>query len=288
MATTETDGAARDVEVRADDGLALRGRHWARPDPRGVVVLAHGFGEHLGRYEELARTVGASAGVDVAGVDFRGHGRSPGKRGVVLDYSELLDDLAAAFAWAGRERPGLPRFVLGHSNGGQVALRAALDPAFAPEVAGLVVSNPAVRIAVPVPGYQIRLGRFLRRHAPRVTLAARMRTDYLTHDPEIRRRLDADPLSHGRINAALFFGMVEGGAMILKRAGEITLPLLMILSGADKVVDPAASRLAFDRLGSPDKTLAEYPGMFHEPFNEVGRDRVYADLSDWLDRHLSV
>ena len=112
------------------------------------------------------RAVGPAAGVDFVAVDLRGHGRSPGRRGVVQHYDELTADLTAAFEWTGRERPGLPRFVLGHSNGGQVALRAALDPRVGPAIDGLILSNPSLRLSVQVPGYKLRLGRFLLRRAP--------------------------------------------------------------------------------------------------------------------------
>ncbi len=91
-----------------------------------------------------------------------------------------------------------------------------------------------------------------------------------------------DDLRHDRISPPLFFGMVEGGPLITARAAEIQVPILMILGGADPVVDPAASRAFFDRLGSPDKTLLLYPHMLHEPLNELRRDDVIADVAAWL------
>jgi alpha-beta hydrolase superfamily lysophospholipase len=84
----------------------------------------------------------------------------------------------------------------------------------------------------------------------------------------------------------LFFGMVEGGEMLLERAGEITTPILMVLGGQDPVISPSAGRDFFDRLGSPEKTLLLYPRMLHEPFNELGREQVFDDLTRWLDARL--
>ena len=110
-----------DVSIPTPDGLVLLGRHWARPNPRGVVIVAHGFGEHGGCYRHVAEALGPALEVDFVAPDLRGHGRSPGRRGVVGRYEELTSDLRAVLAWAESERPGLPRFVLGHSNGGQVA-----------------------------------------------------------------------------------------------------------------------------------------------------------------------
>ena len=276
------DPACREVEITAPDGLHLHARHWAAPAPSGVVVVAHGFGEHSGCYDHVARALVATVGSDVLVADLRGHGVSPGRRGVVRRYDELTGDLIAAFDHAGRERPGLPRFVLGHSNGGPLALRAALDPRAGPEIAGLILSNPSLRLAARVPGWKLALGRFLLRHAPGVTLAAHFRPEQLTRDPLMQRRRRDDQLVHGRISPPLYFGMVEGGDLIAQRAGDIRQPLLLILGGSDPVIDSENSRLVFSTLGSTDKTLLLYPAMRHEPFNELGRHKVLDDVAAWL------
>ena len=102
----------------------------------------------------------------------------------------------------------------------------------------------------------------------------------------IQQEHRADPLRHNRISAPLFFGMVEGGEMLIARAGEIRTPILMMVGGQDPVVDPAAAREFFDRLGSEDKTLLLYPKMLHEPLNELGREQVLDDLVRWIEPRL--
>src|SRR5262249_14827727 len=156
-------------------------------------------------YRYVAESLGRMLDVDIIAVDLRGHGRSPGRRGVVRRYEDLTDDLACALDWAARTRPDVPRFLLGHSNGGQVALRVALDRPAAFD--GLIISNPALRVAVPIPLHKLKLGRFLLRYAPWVTLRSELRVDRLTRDPEIQREHRADRLRHSRMSAPLFFGM---------------------------------------------------------------------------------
>lgn len=279
-----THAPGRDVVIPAADGLALRGWHWSRPHPRGVLVVAHGFGEHAGCYQHVAEALGPALDVDIIAPDLRGHGRSPGRRGVVGHYDELIADLGAAVAWASRVRAGLPLYVLGHSNGGQLALRLALQDGAA--LSGVICSNPSLKLATHVPRHKLAAGRFLLRYAPRVTLGARLAAERLTRDPDMQREHRVDPLRHSRMSAPLFFGMVEGGTLVAQRAGEIRLPVLVVLGSSDPVVDPEYTRLVFEQLESSDKTLLIFPSMLHEPLNELGREQVFSDIAAWLDARL--
>ncbi len=282
--TTDPPQTCRDLTISGPGGPALRAWFWPSSRPRGVVVVAHGLGEHGGAYAHVAAALGRSSGVDLLAVDFRGHGRSPGRRGVVRRYEELCDDLRAAVAWAADERPGLPRFALGHSNGGQVVLRALLDGGL--DVAGAVLSNPALRVASPVSRWKRGLGRALRRLAPTVTFGTDIDLATLTRDPVMIAARRDDPLRHDRINGPLFFGIVEGGATIHRRAGEIALPVLLVLGAADPLIDAAFTSTVFDRLGSADKTRVVFPEMLHEPLNDLEREAVLGAIGGWLSERL--
>jgi alpha-beta hydrolase superfamily lysophospholipase len=276
--------AVREIQIRATDGLMLRGRLWQRAEPRAVLIVAHGFGEHGGTYRHVAETLSMALDLDVIVVDFRGHGASPGRRGVVRRYEELTDDLTSVLEWAAPRQPDLPRFLLGHSNGGQVALRIALQTRV--PIDGLIISNPALRLALPIPPHKVRLGKLLLKYAPWITLKGQLRADLLTRDPAFQQEHRNDRLRHNRMSAPLFFGMLEGGEMLIARAGAIRMPTLMIVGGQDPVVDPAAARELFDRLGTEDKTLLLYPKMLHEPFNELGREQVFEDVVRWIEPRL--
>ena len=275
---------ATDLVLTASDGATLLARLWSGPKPRGVLLIAHGFGEHGGSYRHVAEALVRSPGVDVLAFDFRGHGRSGGRRGVVRRHADLTLDLAAAVAWAKAERPGLPRFVLGHSNGGLVAIGAVLGRDLG--LAGLILSNPSLRLTADAPAWKLMVGRVLLRLAPWVTLDAGISDSDLTHDPEALAAIVVDPLRHSRISPPFFFGMTAAGPEALARAGEIRLPTLVILGESDPITDPAAGRHFFDRLASPDKALEAYPEMRHEPLNEVGREAVIGDIGRWIGERL--
>jgi lysophospholipase len=275
------------VRLPTRDGMSLAGRFWEGREPRGILVIAHGIGEHKGCYDHVAEDLAGRPGlVDVLAFDFRGHGESPGARGVVGRYEELVDDLGAALDWALTKRPGRPVFVLGHSNGGQVALRLARERGH--EIAGLVLSNPSLAMRARIPPWKLLVGRILRVCAPGVTLATGLHHELMTRDEGSWPSRSADPLRHDRVSAPLFFGMVEGGPRLIEEAPEITVPTLVVLGGQDPVIDGQATRALFDRLGSPDKTLAVYPEMLHEPLNDLGREEVIERIASWIERRLPI
>src|SRR3954471_7310538 len=133
---------------------ALQVFDWPVPEGRprtGSVLIVHGFGEHLGRYADVAPTFN-DLGLHVRGYDARGHGRSPGPRGVIRDPPALLGDLVRMFgllsseaAEAGDEHSP---FVFGHSLGATVAARAATSGMIAPR--GLILSAPPFWLGLPL------------------------------------------------------------------------------------------------------------------------------------------
>lgn len=281
MTTRLIQPSPTELVIPSADGMPLHARAWEGREARGTLIISHGMGEHGGCYTHVAEALAATPGlVDVLSFDYRGHGQSPGRRGMVRRYEELVDDLRAAVAWAGERRPDRPRFVLGHSNGGQVALRLARSEP--PEIDGLILSNPALQLLVPVPRHKLWAGRVLRLLAPRVTLGSTLADEMMTSDAEMIARRKLDQFRHARVNPTLFFGMVEGGARLIADAEAIRLPVLLILGQADPVVDASATRRAFERFASPDKTLRAFPEMRHEPLNEVGRARVLDAIKEWL------
>ena len=270
-----------EIRIPASDGMTLAARCWSVPQPRGVVVVSHGLGEHGGAYAHLAEAIGREVNFDFVALDLRGHGRSPGRRGVVREYDELTRDLQSGVTWVRKHRDGLPSFLLGHCAGGQVAIRVAHQNRG--EIAGVIASNPMIRIGMPVPPGKAKLGKLLAKLAPWVTLNADLPVEGMTRDPLMLEHYRTDKLRHKRISPPLYFGLVDGGETLLHKAREIQTPMLLLVGGQDPVLSTASTHEFFDRVGSGDKTLSLYPEMLHEPFNELGRERVFDDRARWLE-----
>ncbi len=266
----------------ARGGLRLHYRSWRPERPRAVLVIVHGMAEHSGRYFNVVDHF-APRGFAVYAFDLRGHGLSPGQRGYVDSWRDYRDDLGAFLAWVERREPGLPRFLLGHSMGGVIALDYALEH---PEgLRGVIASAPALgRIALPRP---LRwLAYALNRLRPRFSVRLPLSPDAVTRDPEMMRSIDADPLIHDRGSARLGVELLRAARRVEAGAPRLRVPLLLVHGSADRLVAPEGGRRFVARVRHPDKTLLEYPGGYHELFNDLIRERVLGDVERWIERHL--
>jgi acylglycerol lipase len=265
-------------------GLRIRYRTWlpAGP-PTGVVVIAHGFAEHGGRYAPLAARLVAD-GLAVRAPDHRGHGLSEGKRTSVVRFDDYVDDLTTVVEQAREEWASRRVILLGHSMGGLIALRLAVRASV--PIDGLVVSAPA---ACPrdVSRVKLMLGRALSRLAPNIGVL-RLPLNRISRDPAVVDAYNHDPLVfrtpiRARLGAEMLTAMdrVEAGLPGLRT------PLLVMQGTADGLVDPGCGPHVYERAGSADKTLKMYDGLWHEIFNEPERDHVLDDLAAWVRVHLA-
>jgi alpha-beta hydrolase superfamily lysophospholipase len=267
------------------DATTIFVREWPVPDGttrRGSLLLVHGLGEHSGRYGHVGERL-ASMGIHVRGYDHRGHGESGGPRGSVPHPDALLDDLRAVFEDLAAADTA-PPFLLGHSMGGAIAARAATGGWVAPR--GLILSSPALRVS-PSP-VERGLLAVARRLAPDRAFPNRLPVDKLSHDAREIAAYKADALNHDRITPRLFDFMAAAGALARRDATGFTIPTLLLVAGADALVDARGARELSAALPAGVGTLHWYDGLYHELFNEREPDRtlVLDDLAAWLEEQL--
>jgi acylglycerol lipase len=266
-------------------GLRIHVRTWLPAGaPTGVVVIAHGFAEHAGRYSAVAERLVAD-GLAVRAADHRGHGLSEGKRTSVVRFGDYVDDLNAVIAQARGRWPSQPLVLLGHSMGGLIALDLAVRSS--DSLDGLIVSAPA---ACPreVSRFKLAVGRALSRVAPD-TGVLRLPLDRISRDPAVVASYNNDPLVfRAPMRARLGAEMLDAMDRVDAGLPSLRVPLLVMQGTADGLVDPGCGPHVYERAASPDKTLKMYDGLWHEIFNEPERDHVLGDLIAWLRTHLSA
>ena len=274
-----------DATLTTADGLKLQLREWPCAHARATVLIVHGLGEHIGRYEPVAAQL-LRSGRSVVGYDQRGHGASEGARGALNQPDDLLADLALVIDAVRRQHPG-PLTLLGHSMGGAVAARfvsGGLEntpaPAWFRSVDALVLSSPALDPGMS--GAQKFALAVLGRLAPNLAVGNGLKPDWISRDAAVVKAYLDDPLVHDRITPKLARFIAAGGAFVRAHAAQWRVPTLLLYAGADRCVAPAGSA-AFVAAAPPGVVTARvFPALFHEIFNEPEQAEVLAALAAWL------
>ena len=241
---------------------------------RASVLIIHGYMEHSGRYLEFAHHL-AAMGIACCTVDLRGHGQSNGKRGFIKAFSEYRQDLTTAFAAITTR----PCFVLGHSNGGLVALDAAMKGDL--DIAGLILTNPFLGLTRPASGPKLWLGVWAGRTLPSLSLPSGVDAADLTHDVDKQRAHRRDPLNFSTANAGWYREVTAAQHRLLAQS-SVACPVLYIYSDADPVASPTINRTYSALLQSPDKTVMLRQGERHEVLNETQRVALFNAIGAWI------
>jgi alpha-beta hydrolase superfamily lysophospholipase len=278
------DAARPDVDdesFRATDGLRLHYQVW-RPSgkARRLVVLVHGFADHLGRYTYLVPHL-VKNGAVVYAYDQRGNGKSEGKRGHVKAYQQLVDDLELFLKLATEREPGLRRVLYAHSTGAIAALTYLYDHPDA--VDAVVLSAPCLVLTFEAPGWKTTLAKTINAVAPGFTMQAGFDPATVSRDEQVIADNKADPLVTQAMTARFYSevylkAMPAAGA----RIEELKVPFLLLQGTADKLVSPGVAD-EFERRATAPGVIKRYEGGYHESHNEVQREEVFADVQAWLD-----
>jgi alpha-beta hydrolase superfamily lysophospholipase len=262
-------------QLTARDGATLFCRR-ARPtrEPKGLVVLVHGLGEHSGRYGHVVERL-VTAGLETVFYDHRGHGLSSGRRGDAPSFDLFLEDLAHVIAFAGREP-----FLYGHSFGGLVTLRFLQQQR--ERVRGAVVASPLLRLVFQPPRWKLALAAIARRIWPTLTQNSGVDPSVLSRDMGFLASTKQQDLSHRKISARLFYEFMLNAERAMAEGNRVCTPVLLIHGQSDQLTCCEATQELFPTLASEDKALRIYPDTFHETHNDVNREEVIHEVVSWF------
>jgi alpha-beta hydrolase superfamily lysophospholipase len=245
---------------------------WDNPDAKRIVVLAHGYGEHVGRYQHVADAL-VERGAAVYGPDHLGHGTSAGDQALVADFERVVDDLHQVVELAKRQHPGLPVVLVGHSMGGLIATRYAQR--HGQELAGLVLSGPAIGLGPVIGGWLA---------APELP-SDPIDVAVLSRDPAVGQAYADDPLVwHGGWKRETLEAFAAADEAIAAGGGFGDLPLLYVHGEADQLVPMVLAQPIVHGLKGDDFTERVVPEARHEVFNETDKDQTIGLVADFADR----
>ncbi|MBW2031595.1 MAG: lysophospholipase [Deltaproteobacteria bacterium] len=267
----------------ASDGLRIFYRIYRSSHEVSRIAIVHGIGEHSGRYGNVVDTL-LPKGISIWALDLRGHGKSEGKRGHIRSFDEYISDVLSLIHTI-KEKKGddTKCFLLGHSMGGLVAICFGLK--YPDLIDGLIVSSPALGLAVEVPTVKRVLGNLMSRVFPSFTMANGLDVSMLSHDEQVVKAYIKDPLVHDRVSARWFTEILNAMEYVNSSVTKFKIPILMQIARDDHLTDPLVSEEFFERLTVRDKTLRVYEGLYHEIYNEKKdmRRKPLQDLRGWLE-----
>jgi alpha-beta hydrolase superfamily lysophospholipase len=268
------------------DGVKIFYRHYPAEPEKARLVIAHGLGEHSGRYANVVERL-HPRGISVWLPDHRGHGQSEGKRGHVLNFMQYLTDLKSMIELS---RDGMAGdcncFLLGHSLGGLIAIYYAQR--FPELIDGVVASSPLLGMVIEVPAAKKILGSFMSYLWPSLTMGNELDAGKISHDQDVVSAYQNDPLVHERVSTRFFTEMMSAMETVNQQFSSLKVPILIQAAGDDHLVNARTAGQFFEKLETTDKTLHIYEGLYHEIYNELEaqREKVLVDLTDWLGERI--
>lgn len=276
----------REGTFRTGDGLDLYcvSRRMPGVTPKRLVLTVHGFADHAGRIPFLVDHL-CRHGAVVYSFDQRGNGKSPGQRGHIMAYRELAEDLDAFITLATDAEPGLERVLFGHSTGGILAMLYAGD--HPQRMDRLILSAPALILAFQPPAWKELMGKTLSSILPKLSLSAGFDPGSVSRDEAVVTANKADPLVSQAISTRFYQEVyMKAAPEALSRVGELRVPFLLIQGGGDRLVSPTVAD-EVERRATVAHVVRRYPGAYHETFNDIDREQVFADIDAWLDTPLT-
>ena len=269
----------QEINLKSVSGEELWGK--LKRDPktsRAVVVLAHGLGEHIQRYEHVAKAFDRRD-FALMGFDQQGHGKSGGKRGVVAGNDSLLRDLESAIQLAKQLAPGKPVFLYGHSMGALEALYYGLKSQ--ESVQGIIATSPALDPDI-MSKTQKTLLKLLKPILLNLAIDNGLDVEALSRDSQVVQRYRDDPLVHPKASVTLAAFMQDGAQYVMNQAEAWDVPLYLAHGSADRICPVQGSRQFASKLGEK-VTYQEWEGLYHETHNEPEQEQVLATMLDWLE-----
>jgi acylglycerol lipase len=256
------------------------------------MIMVHGFSDHIGRYYEFFPSL-AKAGIAVYGFDQRGWGRSvktSAQRGLCGPTRTVLSDIAA---FVRAQLPAeVPIFLCGHSMGGGEVLTLASSSEYdelIAQIRGFILEAPFIAFAKEQqPSWiEVNAGKLAAKILPRFHLTKVIPPENVSRDPAVQESIRDDKLLHDT-------GTLEGLSDMLDRTdglsgGRFKLrpgvrSLLLLHGDADKVCSYESVAEWYERetKAVQDKAFRTYEGMYHQLHADYGKEKIYADVVEWL------
>lgn len=269
-----------DKYIKTSDGIELRYKTNLVENPKAIVVINHGFAEHLDRYNFITSRLN-DGDYSVYRYDLRGHGRTRSKKGDIDSFKQFAEDAQEMVALAKRENKAKPIYMLGHSMGGFITCLYGLI--YPDELEGQIFSGPAVDTLPKASGFNGRAIKFLSRFVGGLNYP-NVIADEISSVDQVVEDFKEDPLVLKKTTIRFLNQfLLEGTDYVKEHMADYKYPCLICHGGSDKIVPVEIGEYLYENIGSEDKKIKIYDGLYHEILNEREKYQVADDMLVWLD-----
>jgi alpha-beta hydrolase superfamily lysophospholipase len=253
-------------------------------DPKAIVQIFHGFGEHSGRYMNVVNElIPLNYGIYIN--DHRGHGKSDGTTNYVESFDLFIEDEKTFHDLIKKQHPDIPIFVLGHSMGSAIAIYFAEK--YQELLQGLILSGTGIRLGEEISPFLKFMSKIMAKLAPKMKIDTKLNPESLSHDPVVVKNYKEDPLVHyQKITTRLGNEMLKRFRNLKEVLMNLELPLLVQVGSEDVAIQGIEELEGSFKM--EDKTIKVYDGLYHEVYNEIKeeREKVLEDLVYLLENYI--
>jgi len=270
------------TNITTFDGKSIYFWHNIIEKPQNTFLLVHGFGEYSERYKSLFERLN-NEGISTFAFDLRGHGKSEGIRSYISKFEDYIADLTIIVDLVKEISKEKKITLLGHSMGGLIA--SIYTSRFPDNLRSLVLSSPFFGLSMEVPSIKRILGHITSALMPSFSMPAGIKGKYCTHNEDIAKAYDSDPMINKYATARWFTEIIKTQKETEEIAKKIQIPVALLAAGDDKLVSIDAEKRFFEQISATDKYLKIFDGFYHEIFNEIKNEEAITELINWLKKH---
>ena len=265
------------------DGEHLFGQSWIpQKEVKAVINFVHGIGEHSDRYQEWMPFF-TKADFAVFAIEYRGHGRSFGKRGYIKNYNDILNDIDVLLEKSKEKYNDLPHFIYGHSLGGNLVSNYILRRET--NLKAAIITSPWLWLSKEPSAVLMTISKLLYKIAPGLTISSGLKTSDISQVKKVVEDYKKDSLVHGKISLEMFFSAYNNGKWAVENANQLTIPVLLLHGTADHICSHKGSE-AFRNNNVAKVSLKLWENMYHELHNESIREEHATYIIDWINSNL--
>jgi acylglycerol lipase len=271
----------RSFEFTSSDGLKMFAKALEIENPKAIIIIVHGMGEHIARYHHVAEFFNKN-GFSVYGFDHRGHGKSEGKRGHTPSYEQLLKDVDVFVNKIKADNPNKNILLYGHSMGGNVCLNYLMKKSN--NIKAATISAPWIKLAFEPPAIKVVLGNLMVNIYPSLTQPSGLNPNHISRDKAEVEKYINDKLVHDKISAGFFVNTYKAGYYILENPNDLKTPIFLIHGTGDQLTSHKASEEFAEK--SKKVNLKIYKDLYHELHNEPEKEEVLNDVLQFFNQHI--